>query len=388
VEGSGLEAGEAPACAITAALEVMPGQATVGRLTDRTNSMTISIKPRDRLFLTVQLCREEGRHDVTMVTVTCVDEQILVITKALLMTRHWNRRAIVLVVAAVLALAIPQEKASAQVLNKCGDGVTMKLNSALTTQGTLLLAEVVAAKSLPEMKGEWGGRELALWKEGSSSRTLHGLLGIDLEKPAGKYDWTIFWKNKEGEAESCSETVTVRTGKFPTEKLKVEKQFVEPDPEQQKRAEEDQKKMKAIYETVTPERLWDGAFHLPLKDVTSGGNFGRRRILNGQARSPHAGVDFPAMKGTAVFAAQRGKVVLAEDLYYSGNTIVIDHGYGIYTLYAHLSEIDVKPGETVESSAEIGKVGATGRVTGPHLHWGLTVQHARVNGMGIVQKQP
>ena len=146
--------------------------------------------------------------------------------------------------------------------------------------------------------------------------------------------------------------------------------------------------MRAIFDTVTPERFWDGAFHLPLKDVATGGNFGRRRVLNGQARSPHAGVDFPALKGTPVFAAQRGKVVVAEDLYYSGNTVVLDHGYGIYTLYAHLSEIDVKPGDTVENNAEIGKVGATGRVTGPHLHWGLTVQHARVNAMQIVQRQP
>ena len=276
----------------------------------------------------------------------------------------------------------------AQVLKKCPDGMTLKLSSALISQGTLLLAKVMGTKSLPEVKAEWNGRELAFWSEAGSAKVLHGLIGIDLEQPAGKYDWTVSWKNEAGEAVTCSETVTVRTGKFPTEQLKVEKQFVEPDPEQQKRAEEDSKKMKAIYDTVTLEKMWDGAFHLPLKNVTTGGNFGRRRILNGQARSPHAGVDFPAMKGTPVLAAQRGRVVLAEELYYSGNTIVIDHGYGIYTLYAHLSEIDVKPGETVGSTAEIGKVGATGRVTGPHLHWGLTVQHARVNAMGIVEKQP
>ncbi|HMD41513.1 MAG TPA: M23 family metallopeptidase [Candidatus Acidoferrum sp.] len=276
----------------------------------------------------------------------------------------------------------------AQVLKKCPDGMTLKLSSALISQGTLLLAKVMGTKSLPEVKAEWNGRELAFWSEAGSAKVLHGLIGIDLEQPAGKYDWTVSWKNEAGEAVTCSETVTVRTGKFPTEQLKVEKQFVEPDPEQQKRAEEDSKKMKAIYDTVMLEKMWDGAFHLPLKNVTTGGNFGRRRILNGQARSPHAGVDFPAMKGTPVLAAQRGRVVLAEELYYSGNTIVIDHGYGIYTLYAHLSEIDVKPGETVGSTAEIGKVGATGRVTGPHLHWGLTVQHARVNAMGIVEKQP
>jgi murein DD-endopeptidase MepM/ murein hydrolase activator NlpD len=168
----------------------------------------------------------------------------------------------------------------------------------------------------------------------------------------------------------------------------VEKQFVEPNPEQEKRAAEDQKKMKAIYDTVTPERLWQGKFRIPLNGVTTGGNFGRRRVLNGQSRSPHAGVDFPAASGTPVFAAQAGKVVLAEGLYYSGNTVVIDHGYGIYTMYAHLSEIEVHAGDAVKLSDEIGKVGATGRVTGPHLHWGLTVDHARVNALNIAQREP
>jgi len=227
-----------------------------------------------------------------------------------------------------------------------------------------------------------------LWQEGEKSTVLHGLIGVDLEKPPGRYEWKVSWQGTGGDELSCSLPVTVRAGKFPTEHLKVEKQYVEPDLEQQKRAEEDQKKMRAIYDTLTPERLWDGKFRLPLKDVTAGGNFGRRRVLNGEARSPHAGVDFPAAAGTPVYASQAGKVVLAEELYYSGNTVVIDHGYGIYTLYAHLSEIAVHAGDNVEAGADIGKVGATGRVTGPHLHWGLTIQHARVNGMQIVQRQP
>jgi murein DD-endopeptidase MepM/ murein hydrolase activator NlpD len=211
---------------------------------------------------------------------------------------------------------------------------------------------------------------------------------VDLEKPAGRYEWKITWSAADGKPFACSLPVTVRAGKFPTERLTVEKQFVQPDPEQQKRVEEDQKKMKAIYDTVTPEVLWKGKFIVPLKGVSTGGNFGRRRVLNGEARSPHAGVDFPAAAGTPVYAAQSGKVVLAENLYYSGNTVVIDHGFGIYTLYAHLSEIGVQAGDPVEASAEIGKVGATGRVTGPHLHWGLTIDHARVNALQIVQRQP
>jgi murein DD-endopeptidase MepM/ murein hydrolase activator NlpD len=275
-----------------------------------------------------------------------------------------------------------------QMQTKCAGGAGLKLSAALTAQGSLLTAEVTAAKTLQDVSGDWGGRAIPLWKEGASGGTLHGLIGVDLEKAPGKYEWKVSWKNAAGQPITCTAIVTVRTGKFPTENLKVEKQFVQPDPEQQKRAEADQKKMKAIYETVTPEALWDGPFRMPLKEAATGGNFGRRRVLNGQARSPHAGVDFPALSGTPVFAAQSGKVVLAEDLYYSGNTVVLDHGFGIYTLYAHLSAIEVKPGESVGTSTEIGKVGATGRVTGPHLHWGLTVQHARVNAMQIVQKTP
>lgn len=278
--------------------------------------------------------------------------------------------------------------AQTQIRKNCGDGITLRLNSAIASQGSLILGEVAGTGALPAITSEWDGRTIPVWSEGKNPARLHALLGVDLEKTPGHYEWKISWEGADGKANTCSAGVAVHAGKFPTERLTVEKQFVQPDPEQQKRAEEDQKKMRAIYDTVTPEPLWTGKFQLPLKNVTSGGNFGRRRILNGEARSPHAGVDFPALAGTPVFAAQSGKVVLAEDLYYSGNTVVIDHGYGIYTLYAHLSEIGVHVGDLVEVSSEIGKVGATGRVTGAHLHWGLTVEHARVNAMDIVRRQP
>jgi murein DD-endopeptidase MepM/ murein hydrolase activator NlpD len=300
-----------------------------------------------------------------------------------IMKRRFSVRAAM----GLVSLALPCQ-GYGQILTKCAGGVTLKLSAANTGQGSLLLAEVIKPKGMQEVSAEWGERSTPLWTDGASGNTLHSLLGVDLEKAPGKYEWKVSWKNSAGEAASCSAFVIVRNGKFPTENLKVEKQFVEPDPEQQRRAAEDQKKMKAIYDTETPERLWAGPFRLPLKETVTGGNFGRRRVLNGQARSPHAGVDFPAPTGTPVFAAQSGKVVLAENLYYSGNTVVLDHGFGIHTLYAHLSAIESQVGQTVTTNTEIGKVGATGRVTGPHLHWGLTIQHARVNAMQVVQRMP
>jgi murein DD-endopeptidase MepM/ murein hydrolase activator NlpD len=96
-------------------------------------------------------------------------------------------------------------------------------------------------------------------------------------------------------------------------------------------------------------------------------------------------VDLPGATGTPIHAAQRGTVVLAEELFFAGNAVVVDHGLGIYTFYGHLSEISVKVGDAVETGDVLGKVGATGRVTGPHLHWGLTVEKARVNPLLLVK---
>ncbi|HJT17882.1 MAG TPA: M23 family metallopeptidase, partial [Thermoanaerobaculia bacterium] len=115
-----------------------------------------------------------------------------------------------------------------------------------------------------------------------------------------------------------------------------------------------------------------------------GTNFGVRRIFNGEPRAPHSGADLHAAAGTPVHATNRGRVVLAKNLFFTGNTVLLDHGFGIYSLYAHLSRIDVHAGETVNRGEVVGLVGATGRVTAPHLHWGMRVQGARVDPFSLV----
>jgi murein DD-endopeptidase MepM/ murein hydrolase activator NlpD len=288
-------------------------------------------------------------------------------------------------------LFAPAAKANPAIVRgkmKCGQGAELRLSSSGSSQGSLLLVEMRSVKPLKEIKGEWAGKEVPFWRAeaGATSRffVYRALLGVDLEQAEGKYDFAVTADAQSGEKMDCSVTVTVKAGHFATESLQVEQQFVEPNPEQLQRAQEEQKKLREILGHVTPDRLWQGNFRIPLDGVTAGKNFGRRRILNGQPGSPHGGVDFPATTGTPVHAAQRGHVVLAEELYFSGNTVLVDHGLGIYTFYGHLSEISVKVGDEVEPSALLGKVGATGRVTGPHLHWGLTVNRARVNPLQIV----
>jgi murein DD-endopeptidase MepM/ murein hydrolase activator NlpD len=282
---------------------------------------------------------------------------------------------------------------SAGVPRACGPSVTLKLSAPSSSQGSLLLLEVRSPKPLAEVTAEWNSKNVPFWQVPSAADTPNvsavdlreAILGVDLEKAPGTYPLLVQVQAAGGRPEACTLQIPVRAGKFATERLQVGKEFVEPSPAQIQRANEERDKLRAIFDQVMPEKLWDGDFRVPLDGVTTGSNFGKRRVLNGQPGSPHSGVDFPAITGTPVHAAQAGRVALAQELFFSGNTVVVDHGLGIYTFYGHLSEIDVKAGDQLQSGQVLGKVGATGRVTGPHLHWGLTVERARVNPLHLVR---
>ncbi len=202
---------------------------------------------------------------------------------------------------------------------------------------------------------------MPFWRAGEKEPSAPGadvrraLLGVDLQKPAGKYEFSVAAELQSGDQVNCQVMLEVDEGHFATENLTVKKQFVEPDPEQVARAEAETKRLREIFDRVTPERLWDGPFREPLDGVFKGTNFGRRRVLNGHPGSPHSGVDFPAPAGTPVHASQKGRVVLAEDLFFSGNTVVVDHGLGIYTFYCHFSEIRCESGRYGGSRNGFGK---------------------------------
>ena len=189
-----------------------------------------------------------------------------------------------------------------------------------------------------------GVRSVPFWRDARYKGLFHGFLGVDLAQPPGKHELKLNVQPESSDSVSCAVSVSVMAGKFPEEKLTVAPKYVEPNPEDAKRAAEEGERLRALFGTATPEKLWTGAFRLPLPGIHTAKNFGRRRVLNGTPGSSHSGVDIPAVEGTPIHASQRGRVVLAENLYFAGNTVVIDHGLGVYTLYGHMKVLGVQVG--------------------------------------------
>jgi murein DD-endopeptidase MepM/ murein hydrolase activator NlpD len=175
----------------------------------------------------------------------------------------------------------------------------------------------------------------------------------------------------------------VEPKRFETRRLKVDPQFVNPPASEGERIAREAKQMAALFAQVSPERLWRGQFDMPVPGQPTS-SFGRLSVLNGESRGRHQGADFRAASGTPVHAPNGGRVVLAADLYFSGNTVIIDHGLGMFSLFAHFSRLGVHTGEMVTRGQVLGESGATGRVTGPHLHWALRLGEASVDPLAVV----
>jgi murein DD-endopeptidase MepM/ murein hydrolase activator NlpD len=172
--------------------------------------------------------------------------------------------------------------------------------------------------------------------------------------------------------------IKIKKGKFPITRLKVNPDKVTPTEEEKKRIEEEKKELEALYAHLESGPLWKSPFQLPVKTgVTS--RYGGQRVFNGQLKSVHFGVDLKAAKGDPVYSMNDGKVILAKNFFYAGNLVVIDHGQGLVSSYAHLNEIKVGAGSVVKKGELLGKAGATGRVTGPHLHWAMRVNAVSVD---------
>lgn len=259
------------------------------------------------------------------------------------------------------------------------NAIILMLAGVAVQQGQAIRLTVPDEPGIQSVEIRWQDKTIPYVRTGKEWSTV---LGIDLDLKAGDYTGEVR-VTKAGVVEKRNVTLTVMAGNFRTQRLTVPDTYVELSPENGERAAREAKEIEEIHNTISGEALWTAAFVVPIPGGV-GSNFGSRRVFNGESRNPHSGADLRAATGTRIRSTNRGRVVLAKNLFFTGNTVIVDHGLGIYTLYAHLSRIDVKKDAIVERAQVVGLAGATGRVTGPHLHWGARVQNARVDPFSLI----
>lgn len=232
--------------------------------------------------------------------------------------------------------------------------------------GSPLLIRVTPPKPVDELSGKWLGHDLALTYD-PATRAWYSLAGVSLETKPGSYLVQLNGTSMTGEEISFERRIAVGKAKHKRISVSVSKKFTEPSAEQLKTIAEDKQVKESLFKRVTPGREWSGDFRAPVTAQISD-VFGTERVFNGKVQSYHQGLDFGVPSGTPVSALNSGTVLLARNLYFEGNCVVIDHGQGLLSLYLHLSEFAVKEGQPVKRGEVIGLSGGTGRATGPHLH--------------------
>ncbi len=273
-----------------------------------------------------------------------------------------------LVIAAVLALT------------STAPGIAIAVKARSLQPGELLVATLTTDRAAVDMRVRAFGHLVPVFAVGDG--TWEALVGIDIDQPPGMYSLTAEASLREASV-SGRHQLEVLPKRFPTRRLLVAPEFVDPPASMAERIASDTAFLADVYAHSARERLWQGPFLRPVPDPANS-RFGTRSIFNGKPRNPHAGTDFLSAAGVPIGAPNAGRIVAARDLYFSGNTVVIDHGLGVFSLLAHLSRIDVKEGQLIDAGAVVGQVGATGRVTGPHLHWALRVAGARIDPLSAL----
>jgi murein DD-endopeptidase MepM/ murein hydrolase activator NlpD len=214
------------------------------------------------------------------------------------------------------------------------------------------------------------------------SRAWRALIGIDLDVAPGKHTVSIRARSGENEIAMTYDLV-VKPRRFATRRLQVDEAMVNPPAAMWARIQQEAAELGRLWNQSAAEPLWTGPFVRPVPDQANS-IFGTRSIFNGERRSPHSGTDFLSPAGTPIQAPNAGRVVLARSLYFTGNTLMIDHGLGLVSLFAHLSAFSVRESDMVSTGQIVGNVGATGRVTGPHLHWAVRANGARVDALSLL----
>ncbi len=252
------------------------------------------------------------------------------------------------------------------------------LSSSTIGQGDLCLIRIrVKGGNIPQVL--WMGKEVFLvWNQRKTN--CYGYLAADLTTKPGHYEVLV---RMPGSGVEKRLELEVREKDYGVRRLTLPKNMVDLDSQTLQRVKEESKRMTGLWEAKPSPPLWTNPFIRPISGKVVG-PFGQRSIINDQPRSPHSGVDLKGERGAPIRAINHGRVVLTDDHFFTGLTVVIDHGGRIQSMYFHLDRIAVQKGEEVAKGHIIGLVGCTGRATGPHLHWGIRINGDRINPLRLV----
>ena len=273
-------------------------------------------------------------------------------------------------------IALPLGSAAIQ-----SDPLEIAIHARAVQPGEVVRLDLVAREPLSTVSITAFGRAVHPFR--GDDGVWRALVGIDLDVTAGDVPVAITARTTAGSEIVRTETLKVEAKEFPTRALRVDPRFVTPPKSAQARIARERAELGRVFRTVTRSPEWRGPFIVPIDGAVVSG-FGVRSVFNNEPRAPHGGADFASPAGTPIAAPNSGRVVLAADLYFTGNTVVLDHGAGLQSLFAHLSRIDVREGDRVARGAIVGAVGATGRATGPHLHWTVRLNGARVDPISLI----
>jgi len=241
----------------------------------------------------------------------------------------------------------------------------------------------ISGQGLSAVEAKMGAERIPFYP--GTAGVFTALAGVDLEAAPGWAKVPVKATTRAGTHRQTRIMLKIKAKSFQQESFSVPTEFEPFSSEVLERIRREQKQFSSVFAVSAPQRLWDGPFLSPVAGgVTS--PFGFRRVINGIPRAPHTGVDLKAPLGTEVLAANHGRVALVGDFFFSGKSLVLDHGGGLYTTYFHLAEFKVDTGSEIRKGDVIALSGMTGRVTGPHLHWGARINGARVNPFELVEK--
>ena len=260
--------------------------------------------------------------------------------------------------------------------HSCADAFQATLLPSWINPGDAFLVRVSEAGKSEIPTASLSGKEILLSRCGDTC--FIGIGAVALETKPGRHLVHV-----QAGKRSVHLPLQVRRVRFPTFFISLPKEKVFLSPHDRERAEREEERLRLIWMSTT-DRMWEGRFLLPL-DHSISDAFGIKRVMNQKVTSVHKGVDIRGKEGEQVRAANNGRVILAEELFFGGNTVILDHGMGIFTIYMHLSSFKVRLDDPVSTGDPIGTVGSTGRSSGPHLHFGVKLQGMNVNPVSFVK---